>query len=112
MGDTKRSQHGGAAPLALLTAEPRETILDIGLDRQVRKQCQVLKHIAHSAKLRRNVDSALAVEQDFFFRRDSTRIRPDQSGNALQQGGLPCPRRTKQDRNSGRKGEKEVKFEI
>ena len=44
--------------------QPRETVLDIALDGQMGKQRQVLKHIADSAKLRRNIDSARTVEKD------------------------------------------------
>ena len=109
------SSMAAAALLAVATLSRDETILDIALDRQVGKKRQVLKHVAHSAKLRRNIDSERAVEQDLFgcdLGCDSARIRPDQPGYAIQQSSLPCPRRTKQDRDSGRERDGEVKFEI
>ncbi len=89
-----------------------ETVLDIVLDRQVGKQSQVLKHIAHSAELRRKVDSKRAVEEDFSLRLRFGLHPVGQTSNAIEQRGLACPRGTKQDSDSRRKGDGEVKFEI
>ena len=43
---------------------------------------------------------------------DSAFVRLNQPGNAIQQRGLPCPRRAKQDRDPRRHGDGEVEFEI
>src|SRR5450631_2021598 len=112
MGDAERFQDRGAAPLALLAVQPGKTVLDIALDRQVRKQSQVLKYIADSSNLRRNIDAERVVEQDFLRGRDSAGIRPRETRYAIEQCGLPRPRRTEQDRDPGRKGDREIEFEV
>ena len=43
---------------------------------------------------------------------DPACVRPDQPGYAIEQSGLPCSRRTKQDRDPRRKREGEIKLEI
>ena len=112
MRDAERLQNGSAALLALLSDQPGETVLNVALGRQMGKQRQVLKHVTNPPEPGRDINSERTVEQDLLLCRDSACVRPDQPGYAVEQSGLPCPGRTKQDRDSRRKDASEIEFEL
>src|SRR5579862_363334 len=74
---------------------------DILFCAQMRKQRQILKDIASIAFSRRKIDCMRWIEESFLAHRDASRIRRSQSGDAIEQRGLPCSRWPKQNRDAG-----------
>src|SRR5690606_8322639 len=82
------------APVLLIARNTpaAERISDVALDIHVRPKRIALKDHSKTALVRRHESPALGVDDSALSDLDSTRIRPLQSGNASQQGGLAAAR--------------------
>ena len=79
--------------------------------RQMREQARILKHIAQTAAMHRDIDPARTVEQHPPVAGDAPRIRPQQARHGIDDGRLARPRPPEQRGDPGRRREGNVQRE-
>ena len=99
--DVQLLQHLGDALLAGGAREMRETILGVLLDREMRKQCEILQDISHAAFGDWKILARVRVKQKPIANVNSTRVRRGQSGYAIEQRSFTGPRRAEKNGKSG-----------
>src|SRR5260370_40338162 len=67
----------------------------------MRKECEVLKNIANLAFGDGQVEAGLSIEENAMVHRDAASIGGCESGDAVEQGRLPCPGWAKQNGEAG-----------
>jgi hypothetical protein len=77
----------------------------------VRKKREVLENISNAALLDRDINFACAIEQNTTGNRDRSQVRRNKARDAIEQGGLPRSRRTKQNGNAAFRGKLGVESE-
>jgi len=77
----------------------------------VGKQGKILEDVADIAAGNRQVDAGDGVEEQARADADGTIVESSQPGDAVQQGGLPCPGWAEQNRESRRQGQVDLESE-
>ena len=98
--DVKRGENAIDALLAVRGRKCGEAIGDIFFHRKMGEERERLKNIGGAAVLRREGKPASAIVKQILVQFDEAIIRTKQTGDAIEQGGLPCPGRTKKDREA------------
>src|SRR5208337_1123271 len=88
MRDSKRLDHRHHARAAFVGGKIRDPILNVLRDRQMGKKREILKHVAQSTLRHWHVDAPVRIEQHARAESYTAGIRPRESRNAIQQGGL------------------------
>src|SRR5258707_830469 len=96
-GEIKQIANLRDSPRPLGTADAANSVINVPLDSQMRKQRIFLKQIADLASLRRYRNSGLRVEPELIGETDVAVSRPVESGQAAQCSRLSRAGRTKQD---------------
>ncbi len=112
MGDTEGFEDGIALSLAFGSAYTGKAVLDVSSYREMWKECEILKNIAHPSALNREVRVVCTVEKDSVAAADFSGVGGGQAGNAVEQCGLPCPGGAEDYGDSGGQGESQVEREI
>ena len=68
--------------------------------RHVRKQSVILKNVPAPSLLRGPVHARFAIEQKYIVDQDTTPVRSNESGDAVENKRLPCPAGTEQNRDA------------
>src|SRR2546422_790803 len=98
--------------MALGHVQPRKPVLDISFHAEVRKERKILEDVADSAAPHGEICSVRAVEEILSLHHNPSRIRYGEPGNAVEQSGLPRPRRTEKNSDAGRERERDFELEI
>src|SRR5260370_33833154 len=67
----------------------------------MRKECEVVKSIANLAFGDGQVEAGVSIEENAMVHRDAASIGGCESGDAVEQGRLPCPGWAKQNGEAG-----------
>ena len=89
----------------------RQAVLNVGGDRQVRKERERLKDEADVALLNGDVDAGFGVQDDSVANHNPPRIWFHEPGQASQQGRLSGTRRSKENGDAGLEIEHGVQVE-
>src|SRR6267154_5826390 len=101
--DTKLLQYGCCQRLAAGTRKMRETVFGILLNRQMRKQCEILQDVTHATSGHVNVDVSVGVEEHAVAHGDTSRLWSCQSGDTVEESRFPRARGTEQHGESRRR---------
>ncbi len=96
------------APLAA-AGEPA-AVEQVAPHREVREQPGVLEHVADAPPVARHVDAPSGVEQGLAVEQDAATVRPQETGDAVDDRGLAGTRTAEQGRDAvrGREGDVEI----
>src|SRR5215469_11434003 len=89
----------------MLTVDLPQSVPNVIVDGQMRKQCEVLKHVADPSLPDGNVDLVLRVEQHALANSKVSAIGRLQTGNRIEQGGFAGPGGAKQNGDPRRQAE-------
>ena len=95
MFDAEVLKHRCGSPLANSTRQMREAVFDILLDRQMRKQREILQDVSHPAFGHGNVRVGICVEQDALTYGDLPCVQSGEPGHAIEQCGFSRAGRAK-----------------
>src|SRR5260370_41556581 len=78
-----------------------QSVGNVPLHVEMRKECEVLKNIANLAFGDGQAEAGVSIEENAMVHRDAASIGGCESGDAVEQGRLPCPGWAKQNGEAG-----------
>jgi hypothetical protein len=112
MRNAQGIQNGKRTLLASRARQMCQSVGHVLLRVEMGEECEVLKNIASLAFGDRQVEGGLSIEENAIVHRDASRIRGCEAGDAVEQRGLPCPGRTKQNTETGLGGKIDLEREF
>ena len=109
--DAERLEHLAAARLSLRRAQRAQTVSDVLLGGQVRKERQILMYVPDAPFPGGDVPLLLRVVKVFAANRNAPVVRIGQPGNAIEQRGFPRARSAEENRETGQRAEVDIQVE-
>jgi hypothetical protein len=112
MHNAQGIENGKRTLLACRARQMCQSVGNVLLRVEMRKECEVLKNIANLTFGDGQVEAGLAFEENAIVDRDASLIGGCEAGDAVEQRRLPCPGRAKQNTETGLSGKIDLEREF